>query len=72
MSIEERQKLETLLKQLADKNREQGSELRKLAETASEFGKPAHDSILSAAQQLDRSNEYLAQALNEIKPRRRY
>ena len=67
MSNVTRERLETLLKHWVKHNREHSEEFRRWAETAKDFGETAHDAILTAAQQVDKANEFLLQALDSLK-----
>ena len=68
MSEVTKETLEILLKHWAQHNREHGKEFRKWAEKAKGLGEVgAHDAILAAAQQVDKTNEFLLQALDSLK-----
>ncbi len=62
--------MEILLKHWAEHNSEHGAEFRHWAEIAKGYGKAPHDAILAAAQQMDKANEFLKQALDGIKKRK--
>ena len=68
MSEVTKETLEILLKHWAQHNREHGEVFRKWAEKAKGLGDVgAHDAILAAAQQVDKTNEFLLQALDSLK-----
>ncbi|MBE9482183.1 MAG: hypothetical protein IMY88_00705 [Chloroflexi bacterium] len=67
MSNDTRKRLEILLKHWAKHNREHSEEFVRWADTAKDFGETAHDAILAAAQQMEKANEFLLQALDSLK-----
>ena len=68
MSEVTKETLEILLKHWAQHNREHGEEFRKWAEKAKGLGEVgAYNAILAAAQQVDKTNEFLLQALGSLK-----
>jgi len=62
-----KERLETLLKHWVQHNREHSQEFRSWAEKTKDLGEIAHDAILAAAQQVDKANEFLLQALDSLK-----
>jgi hypothetical protein len=67
MSNVDRGRLETLLKHWVQHNREHSQEFRSWAKKTEDLGEVAHDAILAAAQQIDKANEFLFQALDNLK-----
>lgn len=67
MSNVTRGRLETLLNHWVQHNKEHSQEFRSWAEGAKDFGEKVRDAILAAAQQMDKANEYLLQALDSLK-----
>ncbi len=67
MSDINRESLEILLKHWAEHNNEHSEEFRRWAEIAKSYGKTPYDAILAAAQQMDKANEFLKQALDSLK-----
>lgn len=68
MSEVTKETLEILLKHWAQHNRDHSEEFRKWAEKARGLGEVgACDAILAAAQQVDKTNEFLLQALDSLK-----
>ena len=67
MSDVTKETLEVLLKHWAQHNREHSQEFRSWAEEAEDFVENVHHAILAAAQQMDKTNEFLLQALDSLK-----
>ena len=67
MGNDERAKLKTLLNYWLEHNKEHSQEFREWAEKAKVFGEAeAYEQMLQAAQQMDKANEYLSQALSRL------
>ena len=67
----DKEKLSTLLDYWIEHNREHRDEFREWAERAKGFaGVAVLGHLLEAAQQMDKANEFLAQALEELRGRK--
>ena len=68
MAQDERRKLEILLDHWIEHNSEHAEEFGEWAEKAKGFGKAiVHDEILESVRQLNKANESLRRALEELK-----
>lgn len=67
MSEQDREKLKVLLDHWIEHNKEHSQEFRKWAEKARSLNEQAvYDRINTAASQIDKANEFLAKALDEL------
>ena len=67
MSNDERAKLRTMLDYWMEHNKEHSQEFREWADKAKTLGETeAAEDILQAAQEMDKANEFLSQALTRL------